>query len=77
MVEQDVSIELTRDRCYRLHGRPPGTAHLAQSSNHSASLSFVSGSSSTPQGVILMPDEYEEYLCLTQATKSSSIASVA
>ena len=77
MVEQDVSIELTRDRFYRLHGRPPDTAQLAKSSNHSASSSFVSGSSSTPQGVILTPDEYEEYLCLTQATKFSSIASVA
>ena len=34
-------------------------------------------SSSTPQGVILTPDEYEEYLRLTQATKSSFIAYVA
>ena len=34
------------------------------------------GSSSTPQGVILTPDEYEEYLRLIQAAKSSSIASV-
>ena len=32
---------------------------------------------STPQGVILTPSEYEEYLRLTQATKSSSIAFVA
>ena len=67
----------TRDRCYQLHGQPPCTAHLAQSSNHSACSSSVSGSSSTPQGVILTPSEYEEYLRLTQATKSSSIASVA
>ena len=67
----------TRDRCYQLHGRPPRTAHLAQSSNHSACSSSVSGSSFTPQGVILTPSEYEEYLRLTQATKSSSIASVA
>ena len=67
----------TRDRCYQLHGRPPRTAHLAQSSDHSACLSSVSGSSSTPQGVILTPSEYEEYLRLTQEAKSSSIASVA
>ena len=67
----------TRDRCYQLHGRPPRTTHLAQSSNHSACSSSVSGSSSTSQGVILTLDEYEEYLCLTQATKSSSIAYVA
>ena len=24
----------TRDQCYELHGRPPRTAHLAQSSDH-------------------------------------------
>ena len=67
----------TSDRCYQLHGRPSHTAHLAQSSDHSASLSPVSGSSSTPQGVILTVGEYEEYLRLTQAAKSSSIAYVA
>ena len=67
----------TRDRCYQLHGRPPCTAYLAQSSDHSACSSFVSGILSTPQGVILTPSEYEEYLHLTQAAKSSSIASVA
>ena len=66
----------TRDRCYQLHGRPPRTAHLAQSSDHSECSSSVSGSSSTPQGVILTPNEYEEYLRLTQAAKSSSIAFV-
>ena len=67
----------TRDRCYQLHGQPPRTAHLAQSSNHSTCSSSVSGSSSTPQGVILTPSGYKEYLCLTQAAKSSSIAFVA
>ena len=67
----------THDRCYQLHGRPPRTANLAQSSDHSACSSSVSGSSSTPQGVILTLSEYEEYLRLTQAAKSSSIASVA
>ena len=50
---------------------------MTQSSDHSACSSSVSGSSSTPQGVILTPSEYEEYLHLTQAAKSSSIASVA
>ena len=55
----------TRDRCYQLHGRPPCTAHLAQSSDHLAYSSFVSGSSSTPQGVILTPSEYEYHLRLT------------
>ena len=67
----------TRDQCYQLHGRPSRTAHLAQSSDHTTCSSSVSGSSSTPQRVILTPGEYEEYLCLTQAAKSSSIASVA
>ena len=50
---------------------------MAQSSDHSACSKSISGSSSTPQGVILTPSEYEEYLRLTQAAKSSSIASVA
>ena len=67
----------TRDRCYQLHGQPPYIAHSTQSFDPSANSSSVSGRSSTPQGVILKPDEYEEYLRLTQATKSSSIASVA
>ena len=66
-----------RDRCYQVHGRPPHTAHLAQSSDHSACSNSVSWSSSTSQGVILMLSEYKEYLRLTQAAKSSSIASVA
>ena len=39
--------------------------------------SSVSGSSSTPQGVIITPGEYEEYLRLTQAANSSSNASIA
>ena len=67
----------TRDRCYQLHGRPPHNAHLARSSDHPPSSSSISRSSSVPQGVILMPDEYEVYLRLTQATKSDSIASIA
>ena len=67
----------TRDRCSQLHGRTPYNAHLAQSSDHPSSLSSVSGSSSTPKEVILRPDEYEEYLRLTQAAKFDFIASVA
>ena len=50
---------------------------MAQSFDRSACSSSVSGSSSTPQGVILTPSEYEEYLRLTQAAKCSSIAFVA
>ena len=65
-----LSLGHTHDRCYLLHGQPPRTAHLAQSSDHSACSSSVLGSSSTPQGVILTPSEYEEYLRLTQAAKS-------
>ena len=37
----------------------------------------VKGSSSTPSEVILTPNEYKEYLYLTQAAKSVSISSVA
>ena len=48
---------------------------MIQSFDYSVCSSSVSGSSSTPQGVILTPSEYEEYLRLTQASKSSSIAS--
>ena len=50
---------------------------MDQSSDHSACSSSIFGSSSTHQGVILTPGEYEEYFRLTQASKSSSIASVA
>ena len=37
----------------------------------------VKGSSSTPPGVIFTPNEYKEYLHLTQAAKSASISYVA
>ena len=37
----------------------------------------VKGSSSTPLGVILTPNEYKEYIHLTQAAKSASISFVA
>ena len=36
----------------------------------------VKGSSSPPSGVILTPNEYKEYIHLTQATKSASISSI-
>ena len=67
----------TCDRCYQLHGRPPCTAHLAQSFDHLTSSSSISRSSPTPQGVVIMPNEYEDYLCITQADRSSTIASFA
>ena len=35
------------------------------------------GSLSTPPGVILTPNEYKEYIKLTQAAKSTSISSFA
>ena len=68
--------QYTYDQCYQLHGRPPSTGHFAQFFDHSVSSNSISGSSSTPQGIILTPDEYEEYLRLTQATKSRFIAYV-
>ena len=37
----------------------------------------VKGSSSTPLGVILMLNEYKEYIHLTQAAKSASISCIA
>ena len=67
----------TRNQFYQLHGRPPRTARLAQSSDHLASSSSVSESSSTPVGIILTLGKYEEYLRLTKVAKSSSIAAVA
>ena len=36
----------------------------------------VKGRSSTPSGIILTPNEYKEYLHLTQATKSASLSSI-
>ncbi|RVW26876.1 Retrovirus-related Pol polyprotein from transposon RE2 [Vitis vinifera] len=62
----------TRDRCYQLHGRPPRTAHVAQSSDPQ---SPQPPSSSTSQGISLTDSEYDDYLRY-QATKSAS-ASVA
>ncbi|RVW50044.1 Retrovirus-related Pol polyprotein from transposon RE2 [Vitis vinifera] len=60
----------TRDRCYQLHGRPPRTAHVAQSSDPQ---SPQPPSSSTSQGISLTDSEYDDYLRY-QATKSASVA---
>ena len=61
-----------RDRCYQLHGRLSRTAHVAQFSKPSIEDQRPSPS----QGVNLTPGEYEEFLCLTHAVKSASIASI-
>ena len=62
-----------QDRCYQLHGRPPHTTHVAQSSDP-----LIEDQPPSPsQGVTLTPGEYEEFLRLTHAAKSASIASVA
>ncbi|RVW90255.1 hypothetical protein CK203_036770 [Vitis vinifera] len=63
----------THDRCYQLHGRPPRTAHVTQSSDPQPPQP---PSSSTSQGISLTDSEYDDYLRY-QATKSTSVASVA
>nr|CAN82597.1 hypothetical protein VITISV_020213 [Vitis vinifera] len=63
----------TRDRCYQLHGRPPRTAHVAQSSDPQPPQP---SNSSTSQGISLTDNEHDDYLRY-QATKSASVASVA
>ena len=65
----------TRDRCYQLHGRPPRTAHVTQSSD-SDSQPPQTLISSTSKGIPPTDSEYDVYLCY-QAAKSASIASVA
>ena len=62
-----------RDQCYQLHGRPPRTAHVAQSSDPQ---SPQPSSSSTSQGISLTDSEYDDYLRYL-ATKSASVTSVA
>ena len=62
----------TRDRCYQLHGRPPRTAHVAQSSDPQ---SPQPPTSSTSQGIFLTDSEYDDYLRY-QATKSASVAQI-
>ncbi|RVW44624.1 hypothetical protein CK203_086928 [Vitis vinifera] len=56
-----------------LHGRPPRTAHVAQSSDPQPPQP---PSSSTSQGISLTDSEYDDYLRY-QATKSASVTSVA
>ena len=63
----------TRDWCYQLHGLPPRTAHVAQSSDPQPPQP---SSSSTSQGISLTDSEYDDYLRY-QVTKSASITSVA
>ncbi|RVW87744.1 hypothetical protein CK203_043987 [Vitis vinifera] len=63
----------TRDWCYQLHGRPPRTAHVAQSSDPQPPQP---PNSSTSQGISLTDSEYDDYLRY-QATKSASVTSVA
>ncbi|RVX15929.1 Retrovirus-related Pol polyprotein from transposon RE2 [Vitis vinifera] len=58
----------TRDRCYQLHGRPPHTAHVAQSSNPQPPQPL---SSSTSQGISLTDSEYDDYFRY-QATNSGA-----
>ncbi|RVW89047.1 Retrovirus-related Pol polyprotein from transposon TNT 1-94 [Vitis vinifera] len=60
----------TRDRCYQSHGRPPRTAHMAQSFDPQPPQP---PSSSTSQGISLIDNEYDDYLRY-QATKSTSVA---
>ena len=63
----------TCDQCYQLHGWPPRTAHMAQSSDPQPPQP---PSSSTSQGISLTDSEYDDYL-LYQATKSASVISIA
>ena len=65
----------TRDRCYQLHGRPPRTAHVAQSSD-SDSQPPQTLTSSTSQGIPPNDSEYDAYLCY-QVAKSTFVASIA
>ena len=64
----------TRDRCYQLHGWPPRTAHVAQSSDSDSQPPQIP-SSSTFQGIPPTANEYDDYLRY-QAAKSASVASV-
>ena len=51
----------TRDRCYQLHGWPPRTAHIAQSSDLLLSQ-LGSATSSTSQSITLTGSDYDAYL---------------
>ncbi|KAL6333578.1 hypothetical protein AAG906_028763 [Vitis piasezkii] len=59
-------------RYYQLHGRPPRTAHIAQSSDHLLSRPD-SVASSTSQSITLTGSDYDAYLQY-QAATSASIA---
>ena len=65
----------TRDRCYQLHGRPPRTAHLAQSSDSDPQPPQTL-SSSTSQSIPPTDSEYGDYIRY-QVAKSAFVASVA
>ncbi|XP_019079783.1 uncharacterized protein LOC109123722 [Vitis vinifera] len=65
----------TRDRCYQLHGRPPCTAHIAQSSDPLLSRPD-SAASFTSQSITLAGSDYDAYLRY-QAATSTYVASVA
>ena len=60
----------TLDRSYQLHGRPPRTAHVPQSSS---SHPPQPPSSSTSQGIPPTNSEYDDYLRY-QTTKSAFVA---
>ena len=51
----------TRDRCYQLHGRPPRTTHIVQSSKPLLSRPN-SAASSTSQSITLTGSDYDVYL---------------
>ncbi|RVW64316.1 Retrovirus-related Pol polyprotein from transposon RE1 [Vitis vinifera] len=67
---QTLPSDKTSDSSVLLHGRPPRTAHVAQSSDPQ---SPQPPSSSTSQGISLTDSEYDDYLRY-QATKSASVA---
>ncbi|KAL6327598.1 hypothetical protein AAG906_021889 [Vitis piasezkii] len=62
-------------RCYQLHGRPPRTTHIAQSSDPLLSRPD-SAASSTSQSITLTGSDYDAYLRY-QAATSASVASIA
>ncbi|RVW60738.1 Retrovirus-related Pol polyprotein from transposon TNT 1-94 [Vitis vinifera] len=70
---QTLSSDNTSDSSVLLHGRPPRTAHVTQSSDPQPPQP---PSSSTSQGISLTDSEYDDYLRY-QATKSAAITSVA
>ena len=60
----------TQDCCYQLHGRPPCTAHIAQSSDPLVSRRD-STASSTSQSITLIGSDYDAYLRYQIATSTS------